>query len=298
MTVQERIARKMAALNATGTEDNQSSTKPTQVILLPNSPLNQKQLFALQMVEANLRARGVEPIRQVKGHQNSKTSQRVFISPTNFLPSYRIEDGGQTKVSIKANGDTAEIKIIGEIDWWKNNSESFISQLDGIKNAGIKKLKCYMNSAGGSVWEANEIYNQIKSFEGDKSLELGAICASAATIVAMAFDKNKTVGASNLAYMIHNPRTNVLDAEVKDLETSIQLLKNTKETISKLYEVRTGLSKKEVEDKMDATWWMTAETAKQYGFIGSIKSQSDMMPEDTDSILNKYNFSIPTNFKR
>lgn len=210
-----------------------------------------------------------------------------------LLAQIKVKD--QTRCEIKASADTAEIKIIGEISWWKNNSEEFTRQMEAIKAAGITKLKCYINSGGGSVWDANEIYNQLFAFEGEKDLEIGAICASAATIPAMAFEKERTTGASNMAYMIHNPRTNVFDAEEKDLETGIQLLKNTKETISKLYQKRTGMSKTAIANKMSATWWMTAEMAKENGFIGKIKGESDALPEDTGDVFNRYKFdNVPS----
>jgi ATP-dependent Clp protease protease subunit len=198
----------------------------------------------------------------------------------------------RVRCEIKQGADTGYVRIDGGIDWYQNNANGFLSAINSMKAAGIDKLMCYINSPGGSMFEANEIYNIIKSFstEDKRYLEIGALCCSAATTIALAFSKANTTGYSNLTYMMHNPTTDMYGAEVKDLESGINLLTNMKEGYVKMMATRTGLSKTQISNKMDATWWLTAEQCLQYSLIGSIKDEQAPVPQDAAQIFNKFHF--------
>ncbi len=60
---------------------------------------------------------------------------------------------------IKNKAGKAFIQIIGEISFWKNSSEKFTSAIDGLINAGVEDVELYINSTGGSMFEAYEIAN-------------------------------------------------------------------------------------------------------------------------------------------
>lgn len=191
---------------------------------------------------------------------------------------------------LMVKGNRAYLQVIGDISWWKNGSGEFTRKVDELIDSGIIDLDLYLNSGGGSVFDANEIANQIKRFTGDRRLQVGALCASAATTILTAFEKAKTKCAKNANFMLHNPTTGV-HGEAKDMRSATELLDNVKEQILDEYETRMTLSRKKISVKMDNTWWLTAKQAVKEGLISSIDDAiNNSMPQDTAEVFNKYGY--------
>jgi ATP-dependent protease ClpP protease subunit len=202
----------------------------------------------------------------------------------------RVKVKDQIRCEIKQSSDTGLLRIEGGIDWWNNNAAQFRTALESLRQAGITKINLYLNSPGGSVYEANEIYNQLNAWEGQKTLTIGALCCSAATIIALAFKKEDTEGYNNLSYMAHEPRLSIMDATETDLYSSATLLANTKKVYVKLMAARTGLTESAFTKKMLATWWLTADDCLQYNLIGKIKDGVASVPVDAAAVFNQYKF--------
>lgn len=185
---------------------------------------------------------------------------------------------------ITAQGETAKIKITGDISGWMNSSDGFDWQLEEHKRNGVRNLDIYINSGGGDVFEANEIANKMDAFEGTITVSIGAICASAATLIAM---KGKTiVMAKNGQFMIHNPQGK-FSGDEKQIEAKLTLIKSIRNNMADDYAKVTGIDKDEILKMMDAETWMDAETAKTKGFIHSIIGE-DTLTAQVD--FAKYNY--------
>lgn len=201
----------------------------------------------------------------------------------------RVKDAkGNVRCEVKQSADTGVLRIVGEIDWWNNSAESFRAALDTLKQNGISKLKAYINSPGGSVWEANEIYNLIIAFcpEDNRSADLGAMCASAATTIAGAFPQKNTRAFRNITWMMHNHRVGI-EGEQRDLLSYANLLGNMDSNYRKRWATRMNISETVLKNKMDTTWWLTADELKTYHVISSIIDEEDVVPADTRNVFNK-----------
>ncbi len=193
------------------------------------------------------------------------------------------------RCEVKQSADTGIVRLVGEINWWNNNNaDNFRAALDALKQAGITKLKGYINSPGGSVWEANEIYNLIVSFcpEENRTLEVGALCASAATTVALAFPVANTKAFMNVTWMKHNPRTGI-EGEERDMLSAAKLLKNIKDAYVKGWAKRMKISETTLRNKMDETWWMSQEELTKYNIVSGFIDSEDKLPYDTRNVFNK-----------
>ena len=194
-------------------------------------------------------------------------------------------------VTASAN-EPAEIRLIGEIGWWKNSSEEFTSIIDQLLEAGYTELNAYMNSGGGDMFEAPEIYNQVKRFTGNKKLTIGALCGSAATVIACAFDEVYQFKTG--LYMVHNPQIGVCGDE-NDLLAGIQIYNACRELSIDIYMAKTGLPKETIMAMMDATTYMRADKAKELGFINevidNISEDEELskvdMKDDTKEVVKK-----------
>ena len=99
-------------------------------------------------------------------------------------------------------------------------------------------IAVWLNSPGGDVFAANQIYTMLKEYEGKVTVKIDGIAASAASVIAMAGDE--IVMSPVAMMMIHNPAT-VIFGEAGDLASGIKMLTEVKESIVNAYEERTGV---------------------------------------------------------
>lgn len=174
---------------------------------------------------------------------------------------------------LMAGDSKARLELIGEINWWENSSTSFTRSLKELEKKGVTDISLYINSGGGSVFDANEIVNQLKAFKGQKTVaSIGALCASAATIIAIVFDEVEM--AENGMFMIHEPSISIGNATEKRLNSWSQALAGLKVSMVKSYMDKTGIDETEIRQMMDLETWMNADKAKANGFIDRIAGKA------------------------
>lgn len=189
-------------------------------------------------------------------------------------------------VTGSTNGNRGQLKITGWImPWNKNNEEDYAQYMRELEEKGITEVDLYINSGGGSVFVANEIYNINKAFKGTVHGQSGALVGSAATIILMSTNRATRVAASNMQMMIHKPST-IVEGNEDQIESSLKLLRNLQKSFLKTYAANSTLSEEEIADKWKDDWWMTAEEAKQYGFINAIDGEleQELDPEETAAV--------------
>ncbi|MCT4580831.1 MAG: ATP-dependent Clp protease proteolytic subunit [Flavobacteriales bacterium] len=189
-------------------------------------------------------------------------------------------------ISVTATSKTeAQVKIKGSISNWRNSSEDFEQKVDELVAKGVNNVTLYINSGGGSVFEANEIANIISKFPGTITAELGAICASAATIIAI--KASKITMASNGQFMIHRPMVGVQGNE-DELSSALKLLQTLQDNFLDQYAAKTGMSKETIADLWKTDYWMDAKEAKSKGFVDAIIGESENPDvEDIQALLSE-----------
>lgn len=133
--------------------------------------------------------------------------------------------------------------------------------------AGEGDITVWLNSPGGDVFAAAQIYNMLRGYRGNVTIKIDGIAASAASVIAMA---GNTVLVSPVAMMmIHNPATLAI-GNAKDMERAIGMLNEVKESILNAYEGKTGLSRIRLSHMMDDETWFNARKAVELGFADKI----------------------------
>jgi ATP-dependent Clp protease protease subunit len=139
-------------------------------------------------------------------------------------------------------------------------------------NAGSGNITVWINSPGGDVFAAAQIYNMLRDYKGSVTVKIDGIAASAASVIAMA---GNTVCESPVAMMmIHNPATMAM-GEAKDMQKAIVMLNEVKESILNAYESKTGLTRARLSHMMDDETWFNAKKAVELGFADKILFDSD-----------------------
>ena len=149
----------------------------------------------------------------------------------------------------------------------------FKSDLD----SGKGPITVWINSPGGDVWAAAQIYNMLLSYSGKVTVKIDGLAASAASVIAMAGDEVLVSPVSML--MIHNPSTMAM-GDKDDLAQAISMLDSVKDSILNAYVKKTGLSKNKLSKLMDDETWMDANKAVELGFADRVMERPDLYHEE------------------
>lgn len=186
---------------------------------------------------------------------------------------------------VKNEGDSKERTLFlnGEISdetWYGDEvtPQLFKDEL----NAGKGNITVWINSPGGDVFAAAQIYNMLRDYKGAVTVKIDGLAASAASVIAMAGDEVLVSPVAML--MIHNPAT-IAMGNAKEMERAIGMLNEVKESILNAYETKTGLNRVKLSHMMDEETWFNAKKAVELGFADKILF-SDTEPEgDGDTVL-------------
>ena len=173
------------------------------------------------------------------------------------------------------------LRLEGPIDedyFWGNEvtPKAFRDELE----AGEGDVTVWVNSPGGNVFAAAEIYTMLCDYKGKVTVKIDAIAASAASVVAMAGDRVmiSPVGM----YLIHDPMT-IAMGNAADMEKAISNLNEVKESIINAYARKTGLSRNKISKLMSDETWLNAKKAVELGFADEILFTKAAEPEREDT---------------
>ena len=137
----------------------------------------------------------------------------------------------------------------------------------------------WINSPGGNVFAAAEIYTMIRDYPGNVTVRIASIAASAASVVAMAGNLVQISPTGLL--MIHDPST-IAMGNAKDMEKAITTLNEVKESIINAYAFKTGLSRNRISKLMSDETWLNAKKAVELGFADEILFEDKPKEEDPE----------------
>ena len=139
----------------------------------------------------------------------------------------------------------------------------------------------WINSPGGNVFAAAEIYTMLREYAGSITVRIASIAASAASVVAMAGDRVEMSPTALL--MIHDPST-IAVGNTKDMEKAIETLNEVKESIINAYAAKSGMRRSRIAELMSNETWMNAKKAVEMGFADEVlygdKEESQTAEED------------------
>ncbi len=145
---------------------------------------------------------------------------------------------------------------------------------------GEGDISVWINSPGGDVFAAAQIYNMLRDYNGKVTVKIDSIAASAASVIAMAGDEI-LMGPTALM-MIHNPMT-VAAGSFSEMQKAIDMLDEVKQAIINAYEDKTGMRRGKISSLMDAESWFNAKKAVELGFADGILFNKSDSPTEEES---------------
>lgn len=155
--------------------------------------------------------------------------------------------------------------VISDETWWGDEITPKMFKDDLLAGAG--NVTVWINSPGGDVFAAAQIYNMLMDYTGKITVKIDGLAASAASVIAMAGGDVYMSPVSML--MIHNPST-IAIGDSEEMLRAKALLDEVKESIINAYELKSGLSRAKLSHLMDAETWMNANKAVELGFADKI----------------------------
>ncbi|MBI6873329.1 head maturation protease, ClpP-related [Clostridium aciditolerans] len=170
--------------------------------------------------------------------------------------------------------------VISEETWWGDEVTPKLFKDELLASTG--DITVWINSPGGDVFAAAQIYNMLMEYTGKVNVKIDGLAASAASVIAMAGGDVYMSPVSML--MIHNPST-IAIGDSEEMLRAKALLDEVKESIINAYELKTGLSRTKLSHLMDAESWMNANKAIELGFADKIMFMESETPDLTDSLI-------------
>lgn len=129
-----------------------------------------------------------------------------------------------------------------------------------------QEVTVHISSPGGEVYEGYTIYNLLKNSGKKINVKIEGLCASIATLIAMAGDNIAMTPLSE--FMIHNP-SGAIEGDARAMKDAATQLDAIKKTLVKAYKKRTKLSEAELWEMMDKETYLSPKEAIKLGFVDS-----------------------------
>lgn len=125
----------------------------------------------------------------------------------------------------------------------------------------------HIHSGGGSVFDGNLIYNELRKFKGELIMVVDGIAASMASVLIMAGTRVKM--AENAWIMIHAAYCRI-EGNAEEVRKQLVVLEKMEEQFKKIYQKRTGKSDEELQDLLVGDNWFSADMALEEKLIDEI----------------------------
>ncbi|ENH96718.1 hypothetical protein J416_09479 [Gracilibacillus halophilus YIM-C55.5] len=160
------------------------------------------------------------------------------------------------------------------------NAEDIAKTLDDVEMDILIRI----NSGGGDAFEGIEIYNYLKRHSSHITVEVTALAASAASIIAMGGDE--VIMDTGSSMMIHQAST-IAWGDKNELNKAVNALETIDGSLVDIYAERTGLPKDELDDLLVKETWFTADEAVEKGFANRKSSkQAETFDEPEEGGVN------------
>lgn len=182
----------------------------------------------------------------------------------------RWNPGIQAAAAEEAERSISVYDVIG-YDYWTGDGVTAKRVAAALRQMGKGPVTVNVNSPGGDMFEGLAIYNLLREHDGEVTVKVLGLAASAASIIAMAGDTVQIARAGFL--MIHNAW--VLAAGNRhDLREYADTLEPFDRAMADIYAARTGEDAAAMAKLMDAETWIGGSDAIEQGFA------DELLPSD------------------
>jgi ATP-dependent Clp protease, protease subunit len=132
-----------------------------------------------------------------------------------------------------------------------------------------KEIAMYINSPGGVVTSGLAIYDTMQFVRPAVSTLCVGQAASMGSLLLAAGKKDMRFALPNARIMLHQP-SGGFQGQATDIMLHAQEILNLKKRLNEIYVKHTGQSLKKIEDALERDYFLTAETAVEWGVVDKV----------------------------
>ena len=201
------------------------------------------------------------PQGRPQGGLQSQIMPRAF---DRWNPTLRGESGGSEDRTISI------YDVIG-YDYWTGEGVTAKRVAGALRALGKGPVTVNVNSPGGDVFEGLAIYNLLREHDGEVTVKVLGLVASAASVIAMAGD---TIQIGRAAFLMVHNTWSIAIGNRHDMRSFADWLEPFDVALADIYAVRTGSDVKSMQKLMDAESWIGGSDAIDRGFA------DELLPSD------------------
>ncbi|HSX32060.1 MAG TPA: ATP-dependent Clp protease proteolytic subunit [Candidatus Saccharimonadales bacterium] len=151
-----------------------------------------------------------------------------------------------------------------------NSANLIVAQLLFLQAEDPKKdIFFYINSPGGSVYDAMAVYDTMQFVTNDIQTFGIGMQASAAAFLLASGTKGKRFALPNATIMIHQPSYGT-SGKITDMEIDLKEGLRLKQRLNEIMAKNTGQKIERIREDMERDHWLSADEAKKYGLVDKV----------------------------
>lgn len=190
-----------------------------------------------------------------RNEKNARFVATQYNKPLDKPDWYKVENVAE---------DEVDVLIYDYIGWPYNDAGEFIRHMASLTQS---KVTIRINSPGGDVFDGFAIANAIKSHPSKPITRNESLAASAASYIFVSGHEKQAY--KNSLIMIHEPMTGMYGNQHEMREVA-DILEKINANMIDMYADNTNLGKRAIKDMLKAETWMTAQDAKENGFVDTL----------------------------
>jgi len=179
-------------------------------------------------------------------------------------------DAGVRAADDDADRSISVYDVIG-YDYWTGDGVTAKRIAGALRALGKGPVTVNVNSPGGDMFEGLAIYNLLREHDGEVTVKVLGLAASASSIIAMAGDTIQIARAG--FFMVHNAWIIALGNR-HDLREFADWLEPFDAAMADIYVARTGQDTEAIQKLLDAESWIGGSAAIEQGFA------DELLPSD------------------
>jgi ATP-dependent Clp protease, protease subunit len=132
-----------------------------------------------------------------------------------------------------------------------------------------RDINMYINSPGGSVYAGLGVYDTMQFVAPDVSTICTGMAASMGCVLLAAGAHGKRAALKHARIMMHQP-SGAIGGQATDIEITVKEIRKLKKELYEIVCHHSGKSVEQVQEDFDRDYWLTAQEAKDYGFVDEV----------------------------
>ena len=132
-----------------------------------------------------------------------------------------------------------------------------------------RDINMYVNSPGGSVYAGLGVYDTMQYVSPDVATICIGMAASMGCVLLAAGTHGKRAALKHARIMMHQP-SGAIGGQATDIEITVKEIRKLKRELYEIVCHHSGQPVERVQEDFDRDYWLTAQEAKDYGFVDEV----------------------------